>query len=308
VSGTVEETLAWEAEQRPRAGLAALLGGLLTILGTILLLLTTGSGPTEDDGFVSVTESISARLNGNVPEEPSLLIRGADSLADKLPQLYASTILTSLAAVGALLALAYLYRATKARSPETTGKAPIIAVAIAGPAFVIGHAVREIATWSGIAGLGDDARPGEFRDVFNGSTKVVGELIEQIGTFALGLAFVLVALNAMRVGLLTRFLGVLGIIVGGLTIVPIDQPQIVRTIWLLVLGSMLLGWTRRPLPPAWETGRAIPWPSNQQIREARQQAALGTNVPPSEPDSPVEKGATAASPATAAKRKRKKRK
>ena len=303
---TVEETLAWEAEQRPRAGIAALLGGLLTIVGTILLLLTTRSGPNEDDGFVSVTESLSARLNGNLPEEPSLLIRGADSLGDKLPQLYASTILTSLAAVGACLALAYIYRATKARSPEATGRAPSIAAAIALPAFVVGHTVREIATWSGIAGLADDARPDDFREVFNGGARLTGELIEQIGTFALGLAFVLVALNAMRVGLLTRFLGVLGIIVGGLTIVPVDQPQIVRTIWLCIVGAMLLGWLRRP--PAWETGRAIPWPTNQQIREARQQAALGTNVPPSEPDSPVEKGATAASPATAAKRKRKKRK
>ena len=298
---TVEETLAWEAEQRPRAGTAALIAGLFSIVGSILLIVTTNGGPNEDDGFVSVTEALSARLNGNPPEERSLLVRQADFLDDKLPQLFLATALTTLAVVGACLALAYLYRATKARSPET-GRAPIIAVGIALGAYVVGHLVRDIATWTGVAGVAADARADDLREVSNGGGALAGALVEQIGTFALGLAFVLVSLNAMRVGLLTRFFGILGIIVGGLAVIQLDQPQIVRTFWLLGIGAMLLTAARRP--PAWETGRAMPWPSNQQIREARQQAEMGTNVPPSEPDSPAEKAETAAAPV---KRKRKKR-
>jgi hypothetical protein len=301
VSATVEETLAWEAEQRPRAGIAAVLAGLCTLVGSLLLIFTTSGGPTEDDGFISVTEALSARLNGNPPEERSLLVRQADFLDDKLPQLLLATLLTTLAVIGACLVLAYLYRAVKARVPET-GRGPIIAVAVALAAFVIGHLVRDISTWTGIAGVASDARAEDLREVSNGGVTLAGALIEQIGSFALGLAFVLVSLNAMRVGLLTRFFGILGVIVGGLAVLQFDQPQIVRTFWLVGLGALLLSAER--LPPAWQTGRAMPWPSNQQIREARQQAELGTNVPPSEPDSPAEKAEEAPAPV---KRKRKKR-
>ena len=302
----VEETLAWEAEQRPRASIAAILAGVFTLVGSVLLILTTNGGPNEDDGFVSVTESLGARLGGNPPEETSLLVRQADFLGGKLPQLYASTILSTLAVAGACLALLYLYRATKARSPET-GKAPVIAVVVALVMYCVGHVVRDISTWSGVYGIPDDARAEEVRDVASSGFSAVGTLVEQLGTFALALAFVLVSLNAMRVGLLTRFLGILGIIVGGLAIFPVDQPQIVRAFWLVAIGLLIGRSTARP--PAWETGRAIPWPSNQQIREARQQAAQGTNVPPSEPDSPAQRGATdaPADGATQVRRKRKKR-
>ena len=297
----VEETLAWEAEQRPRASAAALIAGVSSLVGTLLLIVTTNGGPNEDDGFVSISEALSARLDGNTPQETSLLVRQADFLDGKLPQLYLSTILTTLAVIGACLAMLYLYRATKARSAET-GRAPVIAVATALGLYTVGHLTRDLSTWTGLAGISENARAEEVREVANGGFAIAGQFLEQLGTFALGLAFVLVSLNAMRVGLLTRFLGILGIIVGGLAILPLDQPQIVRAVWLVALG-LLIGRTAAR-PPAWETGRAILWPSNQQIREARMQAAAGTNVPPSEPDAPVP---PAEVPAAAQKRKRKKR-
>lgn len=297
----VEETLAWEAEQRPRASAAAVVAGISSLVGTVLLILTTNGGPNEDDGFVSITEALSARLAGNEPEETSLLVRQADFLEGKLPQLYLSTLLTTIAVIGACLAMFYLYRATKARSAET-GRAPVIAVALALGLYTVGHLTRDLSTWTGLAGIAEEARADEVRDVANGGFAVAGQFLEQLGTFSLGLAFVLVSLNAMRVGLLSRFLGILGIIVGGLAILPFDQPQIVRAFWLVAIGLMIGRTAARP--PAWETGRAMPWPSNQQIREARQQAAAGTNVPPSEPDAPVP---TADVPAAAQKRKRKKR-
>jgi len=160
--------------------------------------------------------------------------------------------------------------------------------------FPLGHLISEGA----ILLAGDAGRAEEARDAFGGGAVLLGETLEFFGTFATGLAFVLVSLNAMRVGLLTRFMGILGIIVGVLAVVQLDVPQLIRALWLVFLGALLAG-RLRTRPPAWETGRAQPWPSQQQIREARQQATLGTNVPPSEPDAPV-----AAEPV---RRKRKKR-
>ena len=83
------------------------------------------------------------------------------------------------------------------------------------------------------------------------------------------------ALNAMRVGLLTRFMGVLGVIVGVAValILPIDQQGIIRVFWLAALGVLFLGRWPTGMPKAWATGEAEPWPTQQQLREQRDAAA-----------------------------------
>ena len=70
----------------------------------------------------------------------------------------------------------------------------------------------------------------------------------------------LVSLNAMRAGLLTRFLGILGVVAGVVSVFPQLMPlPLVQSFWLVALGLMLLG--RTAVPPAWRTGNAEPWPS-----------------------------------------------
>ena len=83
-----------------------------------------------------------------------------------------------------------------------------------------------------------------------------------------------VSLNAMRVGLLTRFMGVLGIITGVLQILPFGGPlPVVQCFWMLMLSILFLGRWPSGNPPAWQTGRAEPWPSSAELRERRKQAA-----------------------------------
>ena len=74
----------------------------------------------------------------------------------------------------------------------------------------------------------------------------------------------------MRVGLLTRFMGVLGMIVGALFIIPLGSSlPIVQAFWLVALGVLFLGRWPAGMPPAWVTGEAQPWPTQQELREAR---------------------------------------
>jgi hypothetical protein len=108
------------------------------------------------------------------------------------------------------------------------------------------------------------------RDVLDSPLGGVAYSLVQLGTYTIGLAFVLMALHAMRVGLLTRFMGVLGIIVGLLFIIPLESRlPLVKVFWLLALGVLFLGRWPGGLPPAWVTGEAQPWPSQQEIREGR---------------------------------------
>ena len=63
-----------------------------------------------------------------------------------------------------------------------------------------------------------------------------------LASLALGLGWVVICLNAMRVGLLTRFMGVLGVICGALIVLPILSPlPIVQTFWL---GAMAVAARR----------------------------------------------------------------
>ena len=85
------------------------------------------------------------------------------------------------------------------------------------------------------------------------------------GTIALAFSYVIIALNAMRAGLVSRFMGILGIIVGALIVLPL-LPQgvpIVQIFWLGALGILFLGIWPGGRGPAWETGEAEPWPTPQ---------------------------------------------
>jgi hypothetical protein len=133
------------------------------------------------------------------------------------------------------------------------------------------------------------------------------------GQLSLGFAFVIISLNAMRVGLLTRFMGVLGIIVGVLFVIPLGTLQVVQPFWLLTLTALFLGRWPNGVPPAWKTGKAEPWPTQQEVREEREKVkaaqlkAAGKSPPEPEPEPAA--AAAAASPAhpTSKKRKRKRK-
>jgi hypothetical protein len=76
----------------------------------------------------------------------------------------------------------------------------------------------------------------------------------------LGLAFALFysCLWAMRVGLLTRFWGSLGVALGVAALLLLIQFTL---IWFLYFGLLAAGWIPGGRPPAWAAGEAIPWPT-----------------------------------------------
>jgi len=141
---------------------------------------------------------------------------------------------------------------------------------------------------------------------------LVMPFIGQAAALLLAIGFVLTSLNALRVGLLTRFMGYLGIFAGVLVIFPIGSPvPVVQGFWLLTLAYLLYGRWPTGVPPAWTTGRAQPWPSSAEMREQRSKAApAGAKTKPARTPAPQAVGAPAARGPRAAtpKRKRKRRK
>jgi hypothetical protein len=80
-----------------------------------------------------------------------------------------------------------------------------------------------------------------------------------IGLLALAINFILVAMRAMRVGLLTRVFGIIGIVAGVLFVIPIVPLPVIQALFLAGTGLMLLELAGMRMPPAWAAGEAIPW-------------------------------------------------
>ncbi|MEA2210140.1 MAG: hypothetical protein QOF83_88 [Solirubrobacteraceae bacterium] len=131
-----------------------------------------------------------------------------------------------------------------------------------------------------------------------------------LGNFVLALPLVLMSLNALQNGLLTKFLGYLGVFAGFLIAFPIFQVPIVQAYWLAAVAYLLSGRWPSGVPPAWSTGRAEPWPSAAETR-ARRAAGAGARSTPR--PSPAPEPQTAGGPsavrtrASTPKRKRKRR-
>jgi hypothetical protein len=88
-----------------------------------------------------------------------------------------------------------------------------------------------------------------------------------VGSLLLAIAFVLVALNAMRVGLLTKFIGYLGIAAAAASLLLIGSAPalLIEVFWLLAVAYLLFGRWPNGDPPAWKTGQAEPWPSAAEL-------------------------------------------
>jgi hypothetical protein len=122
----------------------------------------------------------------------------------------------------------------------------------------------------------------------------------------------------MRVGLLPRWLGVLGIL-SGLLFLPFfgtTTLQLIPTFWLVATGILLMERYPNGDPPAWAAGEARPWPTQAEVRAQREQEKGGGSAgggskgskSASNGDEPVADIAPAPTPvATGSRRKRRKR-
>lgn len=271
---TVEESLAWEAQWAPRAAVVAILGGLATIAGTVI-------ANTALQGRPQVTLAMGLRDLADPDNPNGLLLPLLEHINDNMVAFTGGQIVTALAAPLAALALIYLFRAVQARNPAF-GRGALVAVVIGGTAGLVGSLVGSASiaiTIKDFIGSADHTTQAAH-DALQPSAALTAQLVAFIGRVSLGVGLVLVALNAMRVGLLTRFMGILGIMAGAFMAFPFVQLPIVQAFWLVALGILFLGKLPNT-PPAWETGRAEPWPTRQQMLE--QQGKLRAPEPVAEP-------------------------
>jgi hypothetical protein len=297
--------LAREEEGRSRAATASIVAGAATLAGGIATTIVNGQLPKDSEDVVTLLPALGDAISGKeIPQ--GILAQQVDWIGDHVVAQSVGGILIALAALVMLIPLRYLYVAIANRNPQL-GRGGIVATVAGCLLSGVGFLVYTIAFAIAAKDFTDQAvqTSGAARDAISTSAIQAATIIYQLGRFGLALALVILSLNAMRVGLLTRFFGILGIISGVLLVLPIDQPGIVRSFFFIALGLMFLGRWMGGRPPAWDAGVAMPWPSQQELRERRERERRGEDpdtVPAQDPTDPRDE------PAARHPRSRKRRK
>jgi hypothetical protein len=170
-----------------------------------------------------------------------------------------------LIAAGVLLFMAplvYLFRAAAARNEGM--KRNLIGLAIAGPIFLAASQIMLFLGFDSVAGpfnenLGGGTDANEAaKDALSDEPLLSLSLGTQLaGLVSTGIAMLYGALSAMRVGLLTRFLGTMGM---ALAVAYLFLAEVSYAVWALTISPLIAGWWFAERPPAWAAGKAVPWP------------------------------------------------
>jgi hypothetical protein len=242
---STQEVLAWEERWSRPAGVATLLAIVFLIAWLIVgSQISSGSGTAEQ--LIEVNEHPGTQILANV-----------------------------LAALGFALLIAplyFLFRAARARSDRV--RRQLVGVVIVGPLFFAAASlVLGFASVDGAERFVEDKVPAletesvkldsEKADekaedtVSEGTLASLGVGLKFGGLIGFVAGFLYTALWAMRVGLLTRFWGSLGVALAAVSVFFLQF----ALLWFVYVALLLLGLVRGGRPPAWESGKAEPWPT-----------------------------------------------
>jgi len=263
------DQLAWEARLRRPAAYAAIAAAVLGLVSFVVTRAIFEDRPgigSTPDAFLSINES------------PGTLIGG--------------TVVGAVATLLLVFVFFFLFRATIHRTP--TIPRWFVYLIFAGPplyaiAQVIGafdqvdvaeqfvdraysfedadpKETPNLTECPAIRGELGDACADELAQDNRESPNAALVFLSLVGPILVAFLFVMLPLRARRAGLLSPFMGILGVISGVLLVLPVLPPVILQAFWLGALGALFLGKWPGGRGPAWETGEPDPWPSPAQRR------------------------------------------
>ena len=220
-----QEQLAWEARAGRPAAAAAFLSALLGLGGVAY---------------------------GNVAlraEQPGDDVDGAFLVHRHHGDLIGTAALEAVSVLLLAVAVAYLYRATRFRRSElrpqalwmTVGGAVVYAGALIGQQLALISAEDSVVAKLQAHPLLPKAANDFAKHTLTHGKVATWALVQlALGVF-LGAGVVLISLNARRAGLLSSFMGIVGIIVGVLLVLPFfGRPPIVEYFWVVALGLLFV--------------------------------------------------------------------
>jgi hypothetical protein len=296
-AGEIRQQVERETERRNKLGVPAFAGGFLYLLSAIIISQTLKSAPT-----VGLLQGLAPAFSGEA--NPAVSPRAAEVrfIGHHAFALIAGSAFAAIAVAALTLILLLVLDATRFRRPRTWSMArPLVLFGgIAVVVVSIGHqVVSAVETHNFVTGH-DYSNHAVDRALTKGTANSIVDYVDLLAGLALAAGMIATMVNALRVGLLPRKMGVLGIFTGLLIFLPIGgaELQVVPALWMVMMGILLIGRWPKEEPPAWAAGEARPWPSQAQLRAAKQGSngalvASGTDVAGvPEPAQPVPKASS----------------
>jgi hypothetical protein len=305
-AGDIRQQVEYESGRRSRLAVPAFGGGFLYLLSSIVITETLNGAPT-----VGVLQGLKPALEGVADPTVSPRANEVKFVSHHAAPLVAGSVLAAIALIALTLVLVLLLEATVFRRPETPpwARRVLIGGGIAVAVVAVVHQVVSAIETHNFATGHDFSSHAVDRALTTGTANVVVQYVSLLAGLAFAAGIVVVMMNALRVGLLPRWMGFLGMFTGLLIFLPIGgaELQVVPALWMVMMGVLYASrWPGGDLP-AWSSGEARPWPSGAQVRAERQAARSGKPLPVAAGLDVAPEPAQPAPKATSRKRRKKSR-
>jgi hypothetical protein len=279
-----EQQLAWEARHRIRAGIAAVIGALGVLAYFALEQVVLRDIPLAS-GLDTFTRAVRP---GPVGDLTTLQVPAWEYFHSKQTIQLIRGLCGLFGFIGLAWASGFLAVATRARNPKFR-RWMIYLPIIGGVGYGVGALVSLIGRTQAINDLLAGPRTVEEATASATGLNLYGGVLQAFSGLVLAVGLILVSNHAMRVGLLTKLFGFLGIVSGAMLV--LCTLPVFNAFWLSGIAMLCFGrWPGGDLP-AWKTGNAEPWPVPERAQRGRGRVVT-------EPSAPATPGA---------RRKRKKR-
>ncbi len=243
-------------------------GGFLYLLSALMIYETLNGAPT-----VGLVQGLTPALSGVANPAVSARTVEVKFISHHAFPLIAGGALAAIGFGALTLVLLVLVDATRFRRPQSFRAArSLVLFGGSGAALVsVARQVIGAVQTHAFAVSSDHSIHAAEQALTTGSANVLADYVGLLATFALTVGMIATMINALRVGLLVRWMAFLGMFAAILIAFPFggEELEIVQAFWMVMIGVMFSDRWPKGLPPAWPTGEAQPWPSQGELRAAR---------------------------------------
>src|ERR1700677_2513763 len=261
----IREHVAGETERRNRLAVPAFAGGFVYLLSAIVIASTINSAPT-----VGLLQGIAHAIFGVASPAVSARAPWVAYVSHHSLALVAGGALATVALVVLTLILLLLASATRFRRPKSWGATrPLLICGGLGLALVsIGHEITSAIETHNFAVGHNHSNHAVEQALVTGTANNLIDYIELLAGLALVAGMIATMVNAIRVGLIPRWLGMVGMLAAILIFLPDTgaELQVIPAFWIVMMGVLFLGRWNSGDPPAWAAGEARPWPPRAGVR------------------------------------------
>jgi hypothetical protein len=301
-TGEIREQVESESRRRQKLAVPAFGGGFLYLLSAIIITETLNGAPT-----VGLLQGLSPAISGVA--NPAVGPRTAEVkfVSHHAFTLIAGGVLAAIAFGVLTLILLLLLDATRFRRPQTwpAARPLVLGGGIAVALVSIGRQVASAIEAHSFAVGHDFSIHAAERALSTGTANVFADYLGLVATLTLAVGMIATMLNALRVGLLVRWMAIVGMFVAVLIFIPIggSELEVVQAFWMAMMGILYIGKWPNGEPPAWAAGEAVPWPS--QAGRSRGRTGGASSTPSAAGAAAVPPPALPAGGGTSRKRRRK---